>query len=179
MPVRRFRVAASTLVVGAAIAVGCGGVLGGAANQEFLTSFSPVACAIANGVAEDQNFVAAAGSGIRASREDDYAITASRQAIFDARLAELREAKATLDFLGVVTSDLTALVAAAKVDLADVTALITYDRTLPPDDAIEPPDVVPGALAAAIESQRQEVRTALTACTVPADLARRSALYNG
>lgn len=181
----RTSMVASALVAGATLAVsGCGGVLGAKSlDQELTTKLGQVGCTIAKAADEDANYTAATGLAkgtFKGKPADDLSNTARRKLIFSERLSEIAGAAATVAALRPVTPTEEALVAAAKANLTDLKALLTFDQTHSPlDDSAELPDGSGGQLEAAVQEQlRPDEQGPFKACEKPADLVRRSAAYN-
>ena len=173
-------------MVGAALGLSaCGGVLG-AAVSETITSLAPVACAIDNANAEEQNygsalFLLSNGLPFEGAPEDDLTKDASRRRAFGERLAELRRAGAALDRLAPADATERELVTAASEDLRAATALMRFDQRWAPGDhkAPESPVEVPTTLRDVIDRSSDDVKGVFADCPVPASLARRGTAYAG
>ena len=113
--------------------------------------------------------------------QDDLTKAPRRVAIFTARRGELEKADAALKAFKASDAREKAFVAAAKADLAEVTQLVAFDLKWAPGDtkAPDPPSVVPTRFSTLIESESAAGQKLLRACTVPADLARRTKAYGG
>ena len=175
---------ASALVAGATLALtACGGVLGGkGVNAALAADLAKVGCAITVAADEDANYTAATGltkGAFKGNRADDLSNAARRHAIIGSRLAEIATAETSLAKLKPSSVREKALTSAAKANLADMRALLTFDRAHSPyDTSGNLPDGSGGQFDAAVQELRPEEQAALRPCTKPPDLLRRTATYN-